>query len=199
MTRYLSSWSLNPSERRADRCTCPLSSSASVCRNTRASTSSRCVRLSPQSVPPPTYHVAVSPVHLSPQQLCLCVQEYQGQYTFNTHLAVSPVCSSTWPPVYLHTWLSHLSTWPPVHPHTCLSSCLLAHLYSCLSHLSVLPHLCKYAGVLWSEHLRGTPGCLTWLSIHLVLCLTCVSFTSLTCLGSPVSPAMLCMFTLYKD
>lgn len=151
----------------------------------------------------PLAHVTVSPVQLSPQQLCLCVQEYQGQFTFNTHLAVSPVCSSTWPPVYLHTWLSHLSTQPPVRLHTCLSTCLLAQLYSCLSHLSVCLSCYLFVsmqGFPQSDHLQGTPDCLTCLPSHLFICLNCVFYVPHLCLfWSPVSLAVLCMLILNNN
>lgn len=181
-------------------------------------------------------------MHLSPQQLRLCVQEYQGQYILKVRLSVSSVCSSIHLPVWLshlstcplsssasvcrstrastpstHTWLSHLSVHPPDHLFTCTPGCLTCpldhlfactpvcppvylHPYSCLSYLSVLPHLCKYAEVLWSEHLQVTLGCLTCLSIHLVLCQVCLLCFSSVCLFcSPVSPAMLCTYTLYKN
>lgn len=74
-------------------------------------------------------------MHLSPQQLRLCVQEYQGQYILKVPLSVWHACLSDSP-----VCLNHLSV-----PLTCCMSGCLTHLSVChtyrtsdwLTHLSV--------------------------------------------------------------
>lgn len=197
MTLYLSSWLLSLSERRVDQCTCPLSNSVSVCRSTRANTSSRYTYLSSMSVHSSTCPhdcLTCPPVPSAALPLCAGVpgpvhlQHTPGCFTrLFIHLFIcTPGCLTCLP--------DHLFACTPVCQHVYLNTCIrLSHLSVCLS--------CYLFVSMWgfpqSDHLQGTPDCLTCLPSHLLIWLTCVFYVSHLCLfWSPVSLAVLCMLIL---